>query len=130
MLRSKRTACDIIGRKIVLTCSIVEGADVYHSWADTKEENTLILILGVEFSSNQIHGSFRDGVQSTSIDCERIDHLDIRHSAGDADGLLDGTLEQKGDECGIKMNVANNVDIDKLVHVGGESLWIILVTVG
>ena len=86
-------------------------AHLYHSRAHTHEEYTVFLVLRAELGHNDVHGRLGGGIQSTYLNLEIVDEVEVGMTAGNGDDLLDLALHDKRDKEIEEMNVADDIGL-------------------
>lgn len=92
--------------------TIHKVAHLYRSRADTHEEHTVFLVLRVELGHNDVHGRLRGRVQSTCLNLEIVDQVEVGMAAGNGDDLLDLALHDKRKEEVEEVDVADDIGLE------------------
>ncbi len=87
-------------------------AHLYHPRADTHEEHTVLLILGIELGHNNVRGRLGGSVQSTVLNLEIVDQFEVGVAAGNGDDLLNLTLHNKREEQVEEVDVADDIGME------------------
>jgi len=87
-------------------------AHLYRSRADTHEEHTVFLVLRVELGHNDVHGRLGGRIQSTYLNLEIVDQVEIGMTAGNGDDLLDLALHDKREEEVEEVDVADDIGLE------------------
>lgn len=87
-------------------------AHLYRSWADTHEEHTVFLVLRVELGHNDVHDRLGGRVQSTCLNLEIVDQVEVGVAAGNGDDLLDLALHNKREEEVEEVDVADDIGLE------------------
>ena len=94
--------------------TIRKVAHLYHSRADTHEEHTVFLVLRVELGHNNVHGRLGGRIQSTYLNLEIIDQVEVGMTAGNGDDLLNLALHDKREEEVEEVDVADDIGLEHL----------------
>jgi len=92
--------------------TIHKVAHLYHSRADTHEEHTIFLVLRVELGHNDVHGRLGGSIQSTCLNLEIVDQVEVGMTAGNSDDLLDLALHDKREEEVEEVDVADDIGLE------------------
>jgi hypothetical protein len=92
--------------------TIHKVAHLYHSRANAHEEHTVFLILRVEFGHNDVHGRLGGRVQSTCLNLEIVDQVEVGVTAGNGDDLLELALHDKREEEVEEVDVADDIGLE------------------
>ena len=87
-------------------------AHIHHSWADTKEEHTVFLVLCVELGYNDVQGRLGGSVQRSSLNLVIVDPVKVAMTAGNGDDLLDLALHDKRKEEVEEVDVADDIGLE------------------
>lgn len=94
--------------------TIHKVAHLYYSGADTHEEHTVFLVLRVELGHNDVHGRLGGRVQSTCLNLEIVDQVEVGVAAGNGDDLFDLALHDKREEEVEEVDVADDIGLEQL----------------
>ena len=87
-------------------------AHLYRSRADTHEEHTVFLVLRIELGYNDVHGRLGGRIQSTYLNLEIVDQVEVGMTAGNGDDLLDLALHDKREEEVEEVDVADDIGLE------------------
>ena len=96
------------------TCTIRGVANFYHSRADTHEEHTIFLVLRVELGHYDVHGCFGGRIQSTCLNLEIVNEVEVGVTAGNGDDFLNLALHDKREKEVEEVDVANDIGLEML----------------
>lgn len=89
--------------------TIRELADLDYSWTHTNKENTILLVLRIELGHDDVHGCLGSSVQSTCLDVEVVNQVEVGMATGDSNDLFDVALQDKWEEKIEKVDVSNHI---------------------
>jgi len=92
--------------------TVVKVTDLHHSRAETHEENAFFFILCIVLAYNNVHGCFGGSIQSTILNLETVNQVEVGVTAGNGDDLLDIPLFDKRDKEIEEMDVADDVGLE------------------
>lgn len=84
--------------------------------------DSLRLVLGVKLGDGHVHGRLGDGVARGGIDLVLIGEVKVGEAGGQRDHLLGLTLEDLRHKDVYEVDLADNVDIKRLLEVFLEFL--------
>lgn len=88
-------------------------AHLHEARGDAQEEDTLLLVLGVELADNHVQSRFGRSIDGHIVDFVIVDEVEIGMPAANGDGLLDlALLDQRQEE-------VEEVDVADDVHLKG-----------